>query len=467
MPATVFPSKLFFPENFTFGTAVSSFQVENPDPARYSDWDAFIHNNPSKKIIRDGQIGPDWWDLEKAKRDIDVMQSIGTTSLRLSLEWARIEPQPGVFNPEAVIRYKELITFIKDKGMAPIVTLNHFALPKWVADMGSWSNRDIVKEFEKYTDYVLSFLPDIPFWITLNEPNLLAISGYLSKYFPPQMGSIIGAGKARFNMIEAHEKAYRLIKSRNEKAKVGIAFSFLWYRPENETDRLERMYTYMVNYLNSTSWVERSLKKIDFIGCNYYTGYYLNLNPLKFRLTSRKDSAGIPKILILGQSKKPDAYSSDMGWPIVPDFFLSLLRNLYNSYKKPILITENGIADVHDKYRAFYILTHLVALWKILDEKIPVIGYNYWSTIDNLEWLYGYSRNFGLISYDTKTKERHIRRSSKLYENIIKNGHINIPFLLNRYIPEEQKRKAELLITNILTAGKRTPQMQYQENSNE
>ena len=154
-----------------------------------------------------------------------------------------------------------------------------------------------------------------------------------------------------------------------------------------------------------------------------------------------------------------------MGWPIVPDFFLSLLRNLYISYKKPILITENGIADVHDKYRAFYILTHLVALWKILDEKIPIIGYNYWSTIDNLEWLYGYSRNFGLISYDTSTRKRHIRKSSKLYENIIKNGHINIPFLLNKYIPDEQKRKAELLITTILTAGKRTPQMQYHEDA--
>jgi len=102
-------------------------------------------------------------------------------------------------------------------------------------------------------------------------------------------------------------------------------------------------------------------------------------------------SAGIPKTMLLGQTKRPGAYTTDMGWPIVPDFFLSLLRSLNSSYHKPILITENGIADVHDTYRAFYILTHLVAMWKALDEKIPIIGYNYWSTIDKLRmavWLY-------------------------------------------------------------------------------
>jgi len=455
--------KLAFPTNFSFGSSVSSFQSENPDPTRHTDWDTFIQNNPKKHIIKPGEYGPDWWDLSKSKRDIDTMANIGTNSLRLSLEWSRIEPQPGVFNQEAVLKYKELIDFAQSKGMTSLVTLNHFTLPSWISENGSWTNKNTVIEFEKYVEYVLSFLPDVPQWITLNEPNGLTLSAYVTKFFPPQAGSLLSGLKARSNMIEAHKRAYRLIKTRNKDSLVGIAYALMWYRPESENDPFERWYTYIVDYVNATNWIVNTLDYMDFIGCNYYTGYYLDLNPFKFKLTNRRDSAGIPKTMLLGQTKRPGAYVSDMGWPIVPDFFLSLLRNLYSSYHKPILITENGIADVRDKYRAFYILTHLVALWKALDERVPVLGYNYWSTIDNLEWLYGYTRHFGLIGYNAHTQKRHLRQSSHLYKEIISKNSIDPTRLIENFLPLDQQAKARLLISHILTAGKRTPRIRYEE----
>ncbi|CAN5155348.1 glycoside hydrolase family 1 protein [soil metagenome] len=454
---------LQFPKEFPFGTAVASFQVENPDPTRYTDWDAFIHNNPRKNIIEPGEYGPDWWDAAKAKKDIDSMARIGTTSLRFSLEWARIEPQPGVFNPDALLAYRDLVIYMESKGIMPLITLNHLTLPEWIAQQGSWARQSIVQEFEKYVEYVLSFFPDNKYWITLNEPNGLIVSAYATKFFPPQKGSLLDTWRARNNMLEAHKRAHRLIKEKNKESQVGIAYALIWYRPENESDQLERWYTYLVDYVNATNWMVATMDHMDFIGCNYYTGYYLDLDPLKFRLTNRKDSAGIPKTMLLGQTKRPGAYTTDMGWPIVPDFFLSLLRNLYSSYHKPIIITENGIADIEDKYRAFYLLTHLVAMWKAMDEKIPILGYNYWSAIDNLEWLYGFTRHFGLIGYNAQTHERHLRHSVGLYRDIMEKKHIDISHLMKTYLPLDQQEKAGLLIQQILTAGKRTPRIKYED----
>lgn len=453
---------LHFPKDFLFGSAVASFQVENPDPTRYTDWDKFIHQHPEKHIIRPGEAGPDWWDLTKAKRDIDTMKSLGTNSFRLSLEWARIEPQPGVFNPDAILKYKELILFAKSKDMTPIVTLNHFTLPEWIQDCGSWTNKQTVVEFEKYVEYVLPFLPEIPYFVTLNEPNGLVISAYLTTYFPPGKGTLIATWQARNNMIEAHKRAHRIIKRHHEKAKVGIAYALMWYRPEHETNQFERGYTYIVNFLNATNWMRTLQRTSDFLGVNFYSGYYLSLSLKNFHLTTRKDSAGIPKTILLGQTKRPGAYNTDMGWPIVPDFFLSLLRSLYKSYHKPILITENGLADVQDKYRAFYIFTHLVAMWKAMDERIPIMGYTYWSTIDNLEWLFGFTRQFGLIGYNALTHERHLRKSSELYKEVIRTNEVSIHHLLKEYIPSDQHQAAQKLIDELLTAGKRNPRIQYQ-----
>jgi len=138
------------------------------------------------------------------------------------------------------LSYKELINFAKEKGIQPLITLNHFTLPEWIAEQGSWAKSSIVPAFEKYVEYVLPFFSDNKYWITLNEPNGLIVSAYATNFFPPQKGSLLDALRARSNMLEAHRRAYQIIKSHNNDAQVGIAYALIWYRPENETDRLER-----------------------------------------------------------------------------------------------------------------------------------------------------------------------------------------------------------------------------------
>lgn len=454
---------LSFPNSFTFGAAVSSFQVERPDTKRKTDWDTFIQNNPDKQIIKPDEIGPDWWNLDTAKSDLQLLGTLGLNSFRFSLEWARIVPEEGVVNTNALLKYRRLLEFATNHGMSPIVTLNHFTLPDWIAKKGGWQNSKIIQYFEHYTQSVLNEFSDVNTWITINEPNILVLSGYMTHYFPPHKRNIISALLARKHMLEAHRVAFHTIKATSPHAQVGLSHGFRWYRPEKADIFAERYYTRLVDWIDSKNYSAATNNTVDFIGCNFYTGYYLDLNLSNLQYRNRKDAADIPETFLFGQTKRPGAYTSDMGWPIVPDFLLALLRNLHKTYNRPILISENGIADSQDRYRAFYMLTHLTAVAKAIEEGITVSGYLYWSAVDNLEWLYGYEKKFGLIAVDPKTGKRTMRKSSDLYRDIIAARSIDPEVLIKKYLPLDQHTAARLSIREILTAKKHSPRTKYAE----
>lgn len=446
-------STLSFSDSLKFGTAVAAFQVEKPDAFRRTDWDDFIAKHPEKRIISPDEVGPDWYDLEKAKKDITMAKKLGISCLRLNFEWARIMPAEDIVDQDALDHYKKLVEFLKESDIEVLLTINHFTVPSWIADNGGWQNKKIVKYFLSFTKVLVTHFPHVKYWITINEPNLLIQLGYLAGYFPPSKKNPLAAFFARKNMIKAHKEAFFYIKDTLAHTKVGLAFSVRWYRPEADDVWGERIYTHLVDWFDSTNYIEATNKFVDFIGCNYYTGYYLDLNLSKISFSMKKDAAGMPDTFLFGQTKKPGAYVSEMGWPIVPDFFFSLLRNLYRSYNRPLLITENGIADSKDTYRAFYILTHLVALWKAIDDGVDILGYNYWSTVDNLEWLYGYKQRFGLIDINHVTHARTLRPSAALYKEIITSKKINYTELIKNYIPNsEQQAAAHKIISEILQA---------------
>ena len=457
---------LKFPKNFLFGTAAASFQVEKPDSQRNTDWDTFIRNHPEKEIIKPGEIGPDWYNLKNAEHDINLVTGLGINSMRVSIEWARIFPSEDTTNRDALTYYQNLVDYIQNQKLTPVLTIQHFTLPDWIARTGGWSNRKILKWYETYTKLLIKFFPDVNWWITINEPNLLVQLGYLAGFFPPNRHNPIAALLARHNMLRANQIAYNLIKEKNSKNMSGIAHSLRWYRPEKADVIGEKLYTRVVDWFDSTNYIEASNKYADFIGANFYTGYYLDLNPRKLKRTMRKEAETMPDTFLFGQTKKPDAYITEMGWPIVPDFFYSFLKNIWGSYHKPIFITENGLADGNDKYRAFYILTHLVALWKAMQEGTQVPGYMYWSAVDNLEWLYGFDKRFGLIKVDHKNTKREIRPSAHLYRDIAKSKEINVDKLIEKYIPNDQKTTAKKAVTEILTATTHTPRLRLRNSYN-
>lgn len=438
---------LHFPQEFLFGSAVAAFQVEGRGGERKTDWDVFLRHHST--IVRPDEKGPEWWSFNKAAKDIETMHSLGLQVQRLSFEWGRIEPEEGVINHEALAYYKELISRIKNLGMMPMVTINHYVLPEWVAQKGSWENDKILPYFLRFVSLILEHFPDVEYWITINEPNYLLDAGYLSHVYPPQQGNLFTAFGVRSRMIKAHREAYALIKNAIPKAHVGVAFALRWYPPENPHDPLETLYAKIINYIDNFNFI-KAMQPADFIGCNYYTGYYLNLNPFKIHPSKDVNKHGIRETKIFGELKKPGAYMTDFDWPIVPDFFLQLLRAINKTFQLPIIITENGLADKEDKYRSFYILTHLVAVWRALQEGIPVQQYIHWSTIDNLEWLEGYRMHFGLVKLDPVNGERKPQRGAHLYSEIVKSKTIAVEKLMKEYLDEKQQEKAWSVIQKLV-----------------
>lgn len=440
---------LSFPKEFLFGSSTAAFQVEGDSGVRKTDWDIFMKKNPH--IIHPHQKGPEWWTTGAAEKDLTSMAHLGLKMQRISFEWGRIEPEKGNINYDAIKRYKEIVGKIIELGMVPMVTLNHYVLPEWVAKDGSWESRKTVGNFNHYVKFIVGLFPEVTYWLTLNEPNIQLIVGYLTNNTPPQSNSIFAAITGYKNMIAAHKRAYHTIKELNPASKVSMAMAFRWDRPQNTGDFFEKWYTKLVNYYSELMYVWDTNNTLDFIGVNYYTGYFLNLDWKKIKINLGPSKRRIPQTILFGEMRTTDAYMSDYGWPIVPDFLLNLLRYLDRYYKKPIIITENGIADHDDHNRAFYILTHLVAVWRAIEEGIQVKNYLYWSTVDNLEWTEGYTKKFGLLSCDPVTGERELRHSANLYKEIATSGIIDINHLIDTYIKDEhQKEKAKHIINHLV-----------------
>lgn len=438
-----------FPEHFRFGTAVSSFQVEGNSGERKSDWDVFLQGHPG--MVKPNEVGPEWWKKGKAEADIDLMATLGMQVQRLSFEWARIEPEEGEINHEALKRYREIIDHLHKNKITPLVTLNHYTLPQWIARKGSWENSGIVSAFEKYVSVVAHEFGDVETWITLNEPGVLVESGYLLPFFPPQRVGLLSAIRAHRNMLQAHKHAYTVLKKIIPHSQISMAFDFRLYRPQNPHDPFEMLYANLVNYFDSLNYVDGVKDWIDFIGCNFYAGYFLNLDLFKIRFRLHGPQIAPLRSILFGEVRKANAYVSDVGAPIVPGFFLELLQILNKRYHKPIIITENGIADRRDYHRPFYELVHLVSVWRAIQLGVDVRQYLVWSTVDNLEWLEGYRQEFGIVHVDAVSGERTVRPSAYLYRDIIAARGIDITKLLSEYFQGEQKEKAEMLIHHLLT----------------
>lgn len=442
-------SSLKLPKDFKFGTATAPFQVEgNVSGERKTDWDLFLERHPG--IVKPGEVGPNWWTPGEAEADFRRMKELGMHTQRLGFEWGRIEPEKGKIAGEAIQRYRRMIDYLKQLGIEPMVTLNHFSLPAWVAGEGGWAGKESRRAFIRYAGLIANEFGDVPYWITINEPDVIVKLGYFMGSWPPEKKDSKAALVARHNLIEAHNEAYDLLKKANPKSQVGSSHNVMWFKPNKPDSPINRSYVDLWNYIFSTNWISATRGHTDFTGVNFFTGYHLNFNPRKLAITIREDAKGTVQDLYFGETVKPDADTSDMGWPIVPDFFLDALHYLHKEFGKPIIITENGVADQEDAHRSLYILTHLVALWKAIQEGVDVRAYTHWSTIDNLEWVDGYNQRFGLIGLDPKTGERTIRRSAALYGEIATSGEIDVDGLADRYLTGEQRKKAQQIIEKIL-----------------
>jgi len=435
-------SYLPFPQTFQWGTATSSYQVEGN--LKNNDW--WAAEEEGGYIFENQRAGQacDWWN--RAEEDFDRMAEMHQNAHRLSIEWSRIEPRPGVWDEYALARYREMLVGLRQRGIDPMVTLHHFTNPLWLAEQGGWENENVVPLFERYVRKVVAALGDLAtLWCTINEPGVMVAHTYALGRWAPGKKDLNAALRAGINVLRAHAAAYHAIRELQPHGQIGLAHHMIVWQPYRWWAISDMVATNLVRHmfqdliLMTAVWGtmripgRRSIlmpevrNTLDWIGLNYYQRYRVRVSLLPGRGKS-----------LVRQETKPGMQTGPGEWgEIHPQGMFDTLRTLWKRYQIPLFITENGIPDETDANRPNFIITHLHQLWEAIRHGIPVKGYYFWSLVDNFEWTEGYDPRFrfGLIGVDFETQERHIRPSGRLYSEICRTGGI-LRDTVEQYTPQ-------------------------------
>lgn len=405
-----------FPKNFLWGAATASHQVEGDTSNDWSLWEKEnatrlaseseekFRFNPHWKKFKTEATNPDNYISGKAadhyhrfREDFDLAKSLHHNAHRFSLEWSRIEPEKGKFDEAALAHYRDVIHALRERNIEPFVTLWHWTLPLWLAEEGGILSPKFPELFARYAEKVVATLGDeVTFWITLNEPDVVSSHAYLKGAWPPQKKSLSLGFRAWHVLADAHKKAYRVIKKTLPSAQVGIAKHQVYFEMARPTI-LNRILRFFANQLWNHYFFSLIRDSQDFIGLNHYNRNVINN----------------------GFGKNPNAVQTDFGWEYWPESLYHALVEL-QPYKKPIYITENGIADTSDELRKQFIPAALTAVHRAIEAGADVRGYFYWSLLDNFEWDKGFWPRFGLIAIDYATQTRTVRPSALAYAKICK-----------------------------------------------
>jgi beta-glucosidase len=416
-----------FPKDFIWGTATAAHQIEgNNENTNWGEWE----KKPGK--IKDGsnaKIAVDGWN--RAKDDVKLMKELGVNSYRFSLAWNKIEPEHGKINENALQHYDDLINELLANNIEPMITLHHFTHPLWFEQLGAFEKEENIKYFVEFSKLVFKRYQDrVKFWVTLNEPNVFVTSAYFNTVFPPGKSDSKVGGEVLKNMLKAHVEVYRALKPSEggtQNVQIGLATSIFQFEPMrrwhlgdwaiarssdaifNETILgFFRTGTMNYNVPLDTSIVYTDLdapKTLDFIGVNYYSHF-----AYKFNFDFKKATQSIA---VEGEEM------TDMPYTIYTEGIYRAIEDAAK-LKKPIIITENGIADSRDDRRGKYINRSLYAVSKAIKDGYDIRGYYYWSLMDNFEWAEGYTQKFGLYEVDLQTQERKLREGSKVFVETVK-----------------------------------------------
>ncbi len=413
-------------KDFLMGTATAALQIEGGD--RNNNWYRWSEEGK----IKDGSHSIRANDhYNRVEEDIALMKEMNNDTYRLGLEWSRIEPEPERWDSKGLAHYRRELTLLNDAGIKPLVTLHHFSHPLWFEDMGGWENPKSPEIFLRLTKTVLENLGDLASdWITINEPNVFALGGYVAGEWPPGKKSIPAYLRVLKNMVKAHILAYkeihRIRTSRRfpGQTMVGVANHIRVFDPEDNAGarRAASWMDRMFHQLAIRGMVEgkmifplglggHPLGKgfyMDFFGLNYYSRDIVGFKP------------NSPATMFGEQKNDPELAKNDLGWDIYPQGLYRICKDYYPRYEVPIYITENGICDADDDQRPQYIYDHLAQVAQLREEGIPVERYYHWTLMDNFEWVEGESARFGLIHCDFETQQRTMRKSGKFYGEIAK-----------------------------------------------
>lgn len=424
-----------FPKDFLWGAASAATQIEgawDEDGKCPSIWDVAgsrIKNGDTTYIACD--------HYHRYKEDVALMKELGLKSYRFSINWCRIMPEKGKVNEQGLAFYRNLIAELRAVGIEPLVTLYHWDLPLWVHEEGGWKNPAIIDYYLDYVKVVVDALSeDVTWWMTFNEPQCFIMLAYVVGSHAPFRHDVFTFKNHLRHMLLAHGKAVRLIRERaKSEPKIGIAMAATTYIPDSEdaeglADAAKKSFESRVGEGSNSLYCDpialgkasKQLRRklsaedlkiisepIDFMGVNVYQPSNGMINKKGY------DTDALPK--------------TSLGWVIDGRCLYWTIRQYWERYHLPIMVTENGMAGndtvgddgcVHDEARIRFLNEFLPGVKRAVEEGIPVLGYQHWSIMDNLEWCEGYGPRFGLIHVDYTTQKRTIKDSGYHYAEIIR-----------------------------------------------
>jgi beta-glucosidase len=394
-----------------WGVAVSHYQVEGSDACDWSAWEA-------EGRTRGGACGDAVWSWSRYEEDGDLARAAGANAFRFSISWSRIEPEPGKFDEDALQRYRRFIDHLLAIGLEPVVTLFHYTHPRWFHDLSPWTHPRSVDRFGLFAAKVAeAFGEKVRMWVPLNEPLVFLLAGYLDGQIPPGLADPRLIAPVFDHLLLAHIAAAAAIRERNPAAAIGVAHNMMAFAPERRWNPLDHLLAAVAHDCYNRGLVEAFgtgrwhfllppatrlagsrpdlPPSIDFFGVNFYSRLHI-------RCPGRERWVGD-----FAYRDRSGRGLTDNGWEIVPEELAGMLREAAKA-GKPLVITENGLADGEDRLRATFISDHLAQMSR---SGIPVHGYFHWSLLDNYEWLDGFGPKFGLYSVDRTTGERRPRPS--------------------------------------------------------
>ncbi|MCR5761197.1 MAG: family 1 glycosylhydrolase [Sphaerochaetaceae bacterium] len=414
-----------FSKSFLIGAATAAHQVEGNNI--HSDYWLQEHLEHSSFVEPSGDACDHY---NRYEEDILLMAAAGLNAYRFSVEWARIEPEEGVFDEAEIEHYRSVIRCCKDHGIEPVVTLMHFTSPAWLIRKGGWEAESTVEYFRRYASYVTEKLgSEINYICTINEANIGLQLSAISKRFKmmaekaasapkseegkvqvgmnfqkmmenakyaamenakifgtPQPQVFVGSRTEQGDMIiiKAHMAAKEAIKAICPSIKVGITLSLhdLQAVPGGEkfvSSAWEEEFAHYVPFI----------KEDDFLGVQNYTRTVYG-----------------PEGQLPAQGEL-----TQMDYEFYPQALGNVIRKVHELFKGRLIVTENGVATDDDSKRVEFIEKALSGVKSCIDEGIPVDGYLYWSLMDNFEWQKGFGMRFGLISVDLNTQKREAKNS--------------------------------------------------------
>ena len=442
-----------FPENFVWGVAAASYQVEgawNEDGKGLSVWDEFCRKSGAVWLGQNGNEACDHY--HRYPEDIALIKALGAHAYRLSISWPRVIPDgTGSVNPKGMDFYDRLIDNLLEEGITPYVTLFHWDYPHGLYLRGGWLNPYSSNWFEDYTTIIVKRLSDrVTNWMTLNEPQVfLGLGHQEGRHAPGLTLDIPQVLIATHNALLAHGKSVQAIRANALKeprigfAPIGGVHLPISNTPADIEAARQKMFAVDRKDMWNVSWFSDPIffkqypedgvalfgksmpnirsedmdiigQPIDFYGVNIYTGNLVQAGP-----------DGVPQAVEDPVGGPRTGYY----WTVVPESLYWGPRFLWERYKTPIVITENGMANVdwvgldgkvHDPQRIDYLRRYLKELQRAIQDGVDVRGYFHWSILDNFEWAVAYQQRFGMVHVDFNTQKRTPKDSYYLYQQIIR-----------------------------------------------